>query len=53
MQVVNLDELKRNGALWQGRRGALAADRLLASGWRVLDEVHPHGRRQVDDQRVR
>ncbi|MCG6966674.1 MAG: translesion DNA synthesis-associated protein ImuA [Chromatiaceae bacterium] len=39
MQVVDLDELKRNGVLWQGRRSALAADRLLASGWPVLDEV--------------
>lgn len=37
MQVVNLDELKRNGALWQGRRSVPAADRVLASGWRVLD----------------
>jgi cell division inhibitor SulA/protein ImuA len=39
MQVVNLDELKRNGVLWQGRRSALAADRVLASGWKVLDEL--------------
>jgi len=39
MQVVDLDELKRNGTLWQGRRSALAADRVLTSGWRVLDEV--------------
>lgn len=39
MQIVNLDELKRNGALWQGRRDAQAPDRVLASGWRVLDEL--------------
>jgi cell division inhibitor SulA len=39
MQVVNLDELKRTGVLWQGRRNTLAADRVLASGWRVLDEL--------------
>lgn len=39
MQVVDLDELKRNGVLWQGRRGGLAPDRLLASGWPVLDGV--------------
>ena len=39
MQIVNLDELKRNGALWQGRRNILATDRALASGWRVLDEL--------------
>lgn len=39
MQVVDLDELKRNGALWQGRCGGLAPDRLLASGWEVLDEA--------------
>lgn len=39
MQVVDLDELKRNGALWQGRRGRLAPEGLLASGWPVLDEL--------------
>ena len=39
MQVVNLEELKRNGTLWQGRRSPLAADRVLASGWKVLDEL--------------
>jgi cell division inhibitor SulA/protein ImuA len=39
MQVVSLDELKRHGALWQGRRGLLAADRLLSSGWTVLDDA--------------
>ena len=39
MQVVNLDELKRNGALWQGRRAVPPAGRVLASGWPVLDEL--------------
>lgn len=39
MQVVNLDELKRDGVLWRGRRNLLAPDRVLASGWRVLDEL--------------
>ena len=39
MQVVNLDELKRDGVLWQGRRSLPAPDRVLASGWRVLDEL--------------
>jgi cell division inhibitor SulA/protein ImuA len=39
MQVVNLDELRRNGVLWQGRRDALAPDRVLGSGWAVLDEL--------------
>ena len=39
MQVVDLDELKRNGALWQGRRPVLPAGRVLASGWPVLDEL--------------
>lgn len=38
MQVVNLDELKRNGALWQGRGGATVG-RVLASGWPLLDEL--------------
>ena len=39
MQVVDLDELKRNGALWQGRRPVPPAGRVLASGWPVLDEL--------------
>ncbi len=39
MQVVDLDELKRNGALWQGRRPGPPAGRVLASGWPVLDEL--------------
>ncbi|HOP17173.1 MAG: translesion DNA synthesis-associated protein ImuA [Gammaproteobacteria bacterium] len=39
MQVVDLDELKRNGALWQGRRSGLAPDSLLSSGWPVLDRL--------------
>ncbi|WP_078120946.1 translesion DNA synthesis-associated protein ImuA [Thiosocius teredinicola] len=39
MQVVNLDELKRDGRLWQGRRNTLAADHVLPSGWAVLDEL--------------
>ena len=39
MRVVSLEQLKRNGALWQGRRNALTADRVLASGWKALDEL--------------
>jgi hypothetical protein len=39
MQVVDLEQLKRDGTLWQGRRGRLAADRVLTSGWKVLDEL--------------
>jgi cell division inhibitor SulA/protein ImuA len=39
MQVVNLDELKRGGVLWQGRRNLPAPDRVLATGWQVLDEL--------------
>ena len=39
MQVVDLEELKRKGALWQGRRGRLTGDLLLPSGWHVLDEL--------------
>jgi len=39
MQVVSLEQLKRDGALWQGRRSEPAADRVLASGWPVLDEL--------------
>lgn len=39
MQGLELDNLKRDGRLWQGRRGRLANDRLLASGWAPLDEL--------------
>jgi cell division inhibitor SulA/protein ImuA len=39
MQVVDLEKLKRDGSLWQGRRGRPAADRMLPSGWAVLDEA--------------
>ncbi len=40
MQVVDLEQLKRDGALWQGRCAVPAtADRLLPSGWPVLDEL--------------
>jgi cell division inhibitor SulA/protein ImuA len=39
MQVVSLEQLKRDGVLWRGRRGVPAADRVLASGWPVLDEL--------------
>lgn len=39
MQVVDLEKLKRDGSLWQGRRGRLAAERMLPSGWAVLDEA--------------
>lgn len=43
MQIVNLDQLKRDGALWQGRRRPLAPERALPSGWRVLDELFGGG----------
>ncbi|MCB1774969.1 MAG: translesion DNA synthesis-associated protein ImuA [Gammaproteobacteria bacterium] len=36
---MSLEQLKREGALWQGRRPQVAADRHLPSGWSVLDEV--------------
>ena len=39
MQVVNLEQLKRDGALWQGRRRVPESDQMLASGWSVLDEL--------------
>ena len=39
MQVVNLDELRRQGVLWQGRGGAPSPERMLGSGWTVLDEL--------------
>jgi len=39
VQPVDLDGLKRSGALWQGRRTPLAADQVWASGWPVLDEL--------------
>ncbi|MCB1800637.1 MAG: translesion DNA synthesis-associated protein ImuA [Gammaproteobacteria bacterium] len=39
MQMPDLDQLKRDGLLWQGRRQAAAGVRLLGSGWRVLDEL--------------
>ncbi|MCB1724272.1 MAG: translesion DNA synthesis-associated protein ImuA [Gammaproteobacteria bacterium] len=39
MQAVDLDALKRSGALWRGRRSVLMAGRVLGSGWAVLDEV--------------
>ena len=39
MQVVNLEQLKRDGVLWQGRRRMSESDRVLASGWPVLDEL--------------
>jgi cell division inhibitor SulA/protein ImuA len=39
MQVVELDRLKRSGALWQGRQHAPGGRRVLASGWTVLDEL--------------
>ena len=40
MQVVDLEQLKRDGSLWQGRRGApLPGGRALSSGWPVLDEL--------------
>ncbi|MCP5430930.1 MAG: hypothetical protein H6962_12515 [Chromatiaceae bacterium] len=39
MQVVDLDELKRSGMLWQGQHGLPAPGRVLPSGWAVLDEL--------------
>lgn len=39
MQVLDLEELRRRGALWQGRQGRPAAERVLPSGWPVLDEL--------------
>ena len=39
MQVVNLEQLKREGVLWQGRHSRQAGDRVLASGWAALDEL--------------
>ena len=39
MQVVNLEQLKREGVLWQGRRNRQAGDRVLATGWAALDEL--------------
>jgi cell division inhibitor SulA/protein ImuA len=39
MQVVDLEQLKRDGSLWQGRRSVPAPDRALSSGWPVLDEL--------------
>jgi len=39
MQVVDLEQLKRDGALWQGRRTMPSAGRLLSSGWPLLDEL--------------
>ena len=39
IQVVNLEQLKHEGVLWQGHRNSQAADRVLASGWPVLDEL--------------
>ena len=37
MQVVNLEQLKRDGALWQGRQNRLDGDQVSPSGWQVLD----------------
>lgn len=37
MQPANLDELKRTGALWQGRGGRLRSGQALPSGWQALD----------------
>ncbi len=39
MQVVDLEQLKRQGLLWRGRRGRPVAGHVLASGWPVLDEL--------------
>ena len=39
MQVAELDRLKREGTLWQGRQGMPAGVRVLASGWPVLDPL--------------
>jgi cell division inhibitor SulA/protein ImuA len=39
MQVVDLEKLKQDGSLWQGRRARPAAAQVLSSGWTVLDEA--------------
>ena len=39
MQVVDLDKLKRDGLLWQGRQRCLASARVLPSGWPALDGI--------------
>lgn len=39
MQMLDLDQLKRDGLLWQGRHNAPPGGRLLGSGWPVLDEL--------------
>ena len=39
MQVVDLEQLKRDGSLWQGRRDVAVSERTLGSGWPVLDEL--------------
>ncbi len=43
MQVVNLDELKRKGALWQGRRPGTPVGRVRATAGPVLHEHHGGG----------
>jgi len=39
MQVVNIEQLKRDGTLWQGHRAVPPACRVLSSGWQILDEL--------------
>lgn len=39
MQVVDLEKLKREGTLWQGRQRHPVVSRVASSGWAVLDEV--------------
>ena len=39
MQMVDLEQLKRGGLLWQGRRTVPSAGQILPSGWPLLDEL--------------
>jgi cell division inhibitor SulA/protein ImuA len=39
MQVPGLEQLERDGLLWRGERQRMPRERLLPSGWRVLDDV--------------
>ena len=39
MQKVDLDQLKRAGALWQGRGATVSPGRLQATGWPVFDDL--------------
>ena len=39
MHVVDLEKLKHDGRLWQGRQGLPGGEQILPSGWAVLDEA--------------